>query len=224
MKEIKIHGGTGPSSILVGEGLQAVKMHIPVARIIIITDTNVRRLYQEGFPPGDIIEIGTGEGIKNLDTVQTIYGKLLGLEADRSAFILGIGGGIVCDIAGFVASTYMRGLRFGFVSTTLLSQVDASVGGKNGVNFGGYKNIVGVFNQPEFVIADMSLLATLPEREKCCGFAEIVKHAAIADAALFLYLEQHWKKALDLDTEVIEKLVYESVLIKSSIVRRDEKV
>jgi 3-dehydroquinate synthase len=145
------------------------------------------------------------------------------MEVDRSSFIVGIGGGIVCDITGFVASTYLRGVRFGFVPTTLLSQVDAGIGGKNGVNFKGYKNMVGVFNQPEFVICDMNLLNSLPESEISCGFAEIIKHAAIADADLFSYLEGHYRKALKLDAEVLERLVYDSVLIKSSIVGRDER-
>jgi 3-dehydroquinate synthase len=140
------------------------------------------------------------------------------LEADRSTFIIGIGGGIVCDIAGFVASTYLRGVRFGFVSTTLLSQVDASVGGKNGVNFEGYKNMIGVFNQPEFVICDLNLLNTLPEREILCGMAEIVKHAVIGDTDLFAYLEEHYQEALALDIGVIKKLVYDS-----AIVNKDEK-
>jgi 3-dehydroquinate synthase len=144
-------------------------------------------------------------------------------EADRSSFIVGIGGGIVCDIAGFIASTYLRGVRVGFVASTLLSQVDASVGGKNGVNFEGYKNMVGVFNQPEFVVCDMNLLKTLPEKEVLCGLAEVVKHAAIGDADLFSYLEKYYKRALQLDAEVIEKIVYDSVLIKSSIVNKDEK-
>lgn len=117
----------------------------------------------------------------------------------------------------------MRGVRFGFVSSTLLSQVDASVGGKNGVNYGGYKNMVGVFNQPEFVICDMNLLKTLPKREVYCGFAEIVKHALIGDADLFGYLELHYEKALALDTEAIEKVIYDSVVIKSTIVNIDER-
>ncbi len=223
MKNLEIHGSTGLSTILVGESLRDVKRHIPAERAIIITDTNVRRYYQKDFPCYDIIEIGTGERIKNLDTVHALYGKLVEYEADRSSFILGIGGGIVCDITGFVASTYMRGVRFGFVSTTMLSQVDASVGGKNGVNFCGYKNMVGVFNQPEFVICDIKLLRTLPETEIRCGFAEIVKHAALGDARLFSFLEEHYEKALGLDIGVIEKLVYDSVLIKSSIVNSDEK-
>jgi len=190
---------------------------------VIITDTNVQLCWGRHFPPGPVIAVGTGEKIKSIDTVRSIYEELLSLEADRSSFIVGIGGGIVCDVAGFVASTYMRGVRFGFVSSTLLSQVDASVGGKNGINFGGYKNIVGVFNQPEFVICDLDLLHTLPQSEILSGFAEIIKHGAIADQDLFIYLEENCDKALALNRAVIEKLVYDSVTIKSSIVNRDEK-
>lgn len=223
MKTLEIHGETGVSTLLIGEKLQHLNRYIPSENVVIISDTDVCRLYQDQFPVKDVIRIGTGEKIKNLDTVRFIYEKLVELEADRSCFIVGIGGGIVCDITGFVASTYLRGVRFGFVSSTLLSQVDASVGGKNGVNFGGYKNMVGVFNQPEFVICDTALLKTLPEKEVLCGFAEIVKHAAIADARLFVYMENHCEKALALDTGVIEKLVHDSVVIKSSIVNRDEK-
>jgi 3-dehydroquinate synthase len=170
----------------------------------------------------EVITIGTGEEIKTLDTVQDIYAQLLSIQADRSSFIVGIGGGIVCDIAGFVASTFLRGVRFGFVATTLLAQVDASVGGKNGVNFEGYKNMVGLFHQPEFVICDPELLKTLPQKEISGGLAEIVKHAAIADAELFAYLEQHYEDVLALDSDAIQKLVLASVTIKSSVVSRDE--
>ena len=223
MKVLQIHGTSSDSKIVIGESLGNLSEYIPVPKMVIITDTHVRNYYFKNFPDCEVIEIGTGEKIKNLDTVQTIYRKLLEIEVDRSSFIVGIGGGIVCDITGFVASTYLRGVRFGFVPSTLLSQVDAAVGGKNGVNFGGYKNIVGVFNQPEFVICDLNLLKTLPEREILCGYAEIVKHAAIGDNALFSYLEDHYKKALDLDTVVVENLVYDSIVIKSSIVNRDEK-
>jgi 3-dehydroquinate synthase len=223
MKSFKIHGITGDSTILVGESLQNVEMYVSSEQVVVITDTNVRRLYAKDFPPCEIIEIGMGEKIKSLDTVKTIYGRLVELEADRSCFIVGIGGGVVCDIAGFVASTYLRGVRFGFVASTLLSQVDASVGGKNGVNFEGYKNMVGVFNQPEFVICDMKLLKTLPEKEILCGLAEVVKHAVIGDTDLFSYLEKQYKRVLQLDAEAIEKVVYDSVLLKSSIVNRDEK-
>jgi 3-dehydroquinate synthase len=223
MKTIRIHGDTGASTILVGEVLESIGKYAPLEKTVVITDTNVRRHYQKDFPPCEIIEIKSGEKIKTLDTVKEIYQRLTEIEADRSSFIVAIGGGVVCDIAGFVASTYMRGVRFGFVSTTLLSQVDASVGGKNGVNLGGYKNMVGVFNQPEFVICDLNLLKTLPEKDLLSGFAEIVKHAIIGDPELFSYLEENYERGLSLDTDVINRLVCDSIVIKSSIVNRDEK-
>ena len=221
MKTLQIHGSAGDSTILVGAKLPDFR--IPAEKAVIIADATVTQFHREDFPPLEVIEIGSGERIKNLDTVKGIYEKLLELEVDRSCLILGIGGGVVCDITGFVASTYLRGLRFGLVPSTLLSQVDAGVGGKNGVNLGGYKNMVGTFNQPEFVICDTNLLDTLPQREILSGLAEIVKHAAIGNEYLFSYLEENWEKALRLDTEVIEKLVYDSLLVKSSIVNRDEK-
>jgi len=130
---------------------------------------------------------------------------------------------VVCDVTGFVASTYLRGLRFGYVATTLLAQVDASVGGKNGVNLEGYKNLVGCFNQPEFVLCDLRFLDTLPEAEVANGLAEIVKHALIADAGLFAYLEERVEEALALDPETIEQLVGDSVAIKAGVVARDER-
>lgn len=223
MRTLEIQGITGISKIMVGERLENLKDYIPTENLVIITDENVRRIYGKNFTQCEIIEISTGEKIKNLDTLQDIYGKLVDIEADRSIFIVGVGGGIVCDIAGFVASTYLRGVRFGFVSSTLLAQVDASVGGKNGVNFQGYKNIIGNFNQPEFVICDMNLLKTLPKREVLCGFGEIAKHAFIGDIKMCEYLEENYGRALDLDEEVISKLIYDSVVIKSTIVNLDER-
>lgn len=223
MKRVMIKSQPNDSLIMIGEKLANLGNHLPVGKPIIITDDNVRAIWGEHFPPGDVITIGTGESHKSFDTVRSIYEQLLSLEADRASFIVGIGGGIVCDIAGFAASTYMRGVRFGFVSTTLLSQVDASVGGKNGFNLGGYKNIVGVFNQPEFVICDLDLLKTVPREEILSGFAEIIKHGAIADEELFSFLETNHESALALEPKVIEKLVYDSVMIKSEIVNRDEK-
>ena len=136
---------------------------------------------------------------------------------------MGIGGGIVCDIAGFAASIFLRGVNFGFVSTSLLSQVDASVGGKNGVNLDSYKNMIGVFNQPEFVICDIDLLNTLPKIQISNGLAEIVKHALIFDKNMFDFIEQNRQKALDLDYDTICRLVLDSVKIKSKIVQLDEK-
>ena len=222
MQAIEVHGRNRKSTVMVGEKLLNLKRYLPETRTIVISDPNVIHYYQPEFPPADVISIGIGEDIKNLKTVENIYAELLRLDADRSSFIVGIGGGIVCDVAGFVASTYLRGVRFAFAATTLLSQVDASVGGKNGVNFHGFKNMVGTFNQPEFVLCDINLLRTLPEKELLCGFAEIVKHAALGDAKLFPYLEENAERALALDEEVIEKLVYDSVSLKASVVNQDE--
>lgn len=222
MKRIQIKGGTGDTAIMVGESIDNLHHYVPVENSVIITDTRVQSLYGSRFPSDKVIVIEQGEGIKTLETVTTIYEALLDLKADRSTWLVGIGGGIVCDITGFVASTYMRGLRFGYVATTLLAQVDASVGGKTGVNFQGYKNIVGVFNQPDVVLCDLSLLQTLPEREISCGFGEIVKHGAILNAEMFEYLETHAAQALSLDRSVIEKLVSKSIDIKAAIVNQDE--
>lgn len=144
MKQLEISGKTGQSTILVGEKLLNISRYIPPSqKVVVITDTHVDGLYQRQFPQSDIICIGTGETVKNLETVRQVYEQLTALEADRTTFIVGIGGGVVCDVAGFVASTYLRGVRFGFAATTLLAQVDASVGGKNGVNLGNYTGSTG---------------------------------------------------------------------------------
>src|SRR6056297_59522 len=223
MKTLSISGATGHSEIFVGESFEHLSDHLPADRAIAITDENVGRFYGDLFPVREVITIGQGETIKTLETVAGIYDQLIEREADRSVFMVGIGGGIVCDIAGFVASTYLRGVRFGYVPTTLLAQVDASVGGKTGVNFKGYKNIVGVFNQPEFVLCDPAVLNTLPERELACGFAEVVKHAAIADPVYFDFLEQESRRAFSLEPQVMERVVYDSIAIKAGVVNRDER-
>ena len=170
--------------------------NIPQVLKKLLSQTKTSIVYTTTGPPWNVIEIGTGEKIKTLETVAYIFKKLVELEIDRSCFIVGMGGGIVCDITGFVASTYMRGLPFGFVSTSLLSQVDASIGGKNGVNFDGYKNMIGVFNQPQFVICDPEMLKTLPHKELLSGFAEVVKHAAVGSEELLIFLEKNFPKAL----------------------------
>ena len=223
MIKVEIQGADKSSDILVGEMLENLADYIPSENVVIITDENVSKYYLEKFPKFNVITIGTGEGVKTLDTASDIYQQLLDMDSQRSTFLVGIGGGIVCDITGFIASTFLRGIPFGFVSSTLLSQVDASVGGKNGVNHRGYKNMIGVFNQPGFVICDNRLLKTLPKRELLSGFAEIIKHAAIEDADYFTYLEENCDKALALDHDVIEKIVYDSVIIKSEVVNRDEQ-
>lgn len=223
MQEIIVQGQSGRSRILIGEILANLERYLPEGRAIIITDENVRRIYGDRFPKAEIITIGSGETHKTMATLAQIYDRLIALEADRTAFIVGIGGGIVGDVTGFAASTYMRGVRFGFVASTLLAQVDATVGGKNGVNFKGYKNMVGVFNQPDFVIIDIGLLKTLPSEEIACGLAEIVKHACIADAAYFDDIEGHCDAIAALDDAVMMRLVQRSVEIKAAVVNQDER-
>jgi len=222
MKELTITGRYSGSKLLIGETLQNLKNYLPQERVIVIADSRVDQLYRQHYSLYPVILAGEGEGIKNLTTVERIYGEMLDLEVDRSWFVVGIGGGVTCDLAGFVASTYMRGLRFGFVSTSLLSQVDASLGGKNGINFKRYKNHIGTFNQPEFVICDTALLKTLPLKEVLSGFGEIVKHALIADESMFRFLEEQYNEAVNLQPGVIEYLVYTSAVIKSGVVNRDE--
>ncbi len=222
-KKIKLNVRSGNSVILINERLSNLSEYVPSRNLVIITDSIVRKYYGTEFPDSNVIEIGRGEEVKNLETVKYIYEELINIGIDRSSFIAGIGGGVVCDITGFIASTYLRGIRFGFVPSTLVAQVDAAIGGKNGVNLNGYKNIVGSINQPEFVICDTHLLETLPERELLCGFAEIVKSACIKNAELFSYLEENYNKALKLENETITKLIYETALIKSFIVEKDEK-
>jgi 3-dehydroquinate synthase len=134
-----------------------------------------------------------------------------------------VGGGIVCDLAGYIAATYLRGISFGFISTTLLSQVDASIGGKNGVNYEGYKNMVGVVRQPDFVICDPEMLSTLPREEFTMGFAEIIKYGAIVNVDLFDLLEKEYRKALDGEEKIMERIISICVEEKCRIVELDEK-
>ncbi len=207
----------------VGSTAELLDKLLPNRRVIVISDVNIDRLYSPLIERYESIIIGLGESIKTLPTLEIIYKKLVEMGADRSTFILAIGGGIVTDIAGFAASTYMRGVRFGFISTTLLSQVDAGVGGKNGINLGGYKNMIGNFNQPEFVICDVDMLKSLPVREFRAGLAEIIKAAIITDPELFELLENSTFEQIREDRELLSRIIFASVKIKAAIVDRDER-
>ncbi len=222
MKTLEITGRSGTCRIFIGGSIKQLEEFYHIGNSVIITDKTVRRLHGDLFPKCEVIEIDEGEESKTLKTVEWIYERFLELEIDRSSSIIGIGGGIVCDIAGFAASTYNRGIHFGFVPTTLLAQVDASIGGKNGVNFRRYKNLIGTFNQPEFVICDFNLLKTLPKSELKNGFAEVIKHGLIGDAELFSFLERHGKEILDLKYESVERVVLDSLNVKARIVAMDE--
>jgi 3-dehydroquinate synthase len=207
---------------MVGARLDDLTSYLPLGRTIVITDQTVGRLYGRAVAAYPVITIGCGEGVKQLDTVQAIYAELLRYEADRSFFLLGLGGGIVGDITGFVAATYLRGLRFGLVPTTLLAQVDAAIGGKNGVNFDQTKNMIGTIWQPDFVLCDEQLLATLPVREFRSGLAEVIKHALIADEDLLAYLEPRIPQILAGKPEPLTRIIHDSIMIKSRIVSQDE--
>lgn len=190
---------------------------------VFITDESLHRLYKDFFTEALTIVIGTGEKTKNLATIKHIYQRLLYLEADRTTVVSGFGGGIVCDITGFAASTYMRGLRFNLIPTTLLAQVDASIGAKNGVNLSDYKNIIGTFSQPNYILLDFNLLESLPQKEIASGIAEIIKHALIADPALFSQIEKKSADLLCLEPKILETAVLESIKIKSEIVKSDAR-
>ncbi len=209
--------------VVVGSLVEELPRLLPKRRVVVVSDINIDRYYHSLLAQYDHILISQGETSKTLHTVDMIYRRFIELGVDRSTFVLGIGGGIVTDVAGFVASTYMRGLEFGFVSTTLLGQVDASVGGKNGVNVDGYKNMVGTFNQPQFVICDVDVLSTLSEREFRTGLAEMIKAGVIADRELFERLESSSLQELRTDKELLSELVYRAIKVKADIVERDER-
>ncbi len=205
-----------------GEKLEMLEEHLPDEEVYIITDRHVKQLYGDEFPGFPVYVMEPGEAAKTPETVAQICQWLIGKKAGRDAFLLGIGGGVVCDVTGFAASVYLRGIDFGFVATTLLAQVDAALGGKNGVNLDGYKNIMGTFNQPHFVACSTAMLHTLPEKELQNGLAEAVKHTLIADKRMFHEICERVDDILALDDEMIRKLVSHSIRVKSDIVGRDE--
>lgn len=211
------------SDVYIGRAAELLPSLLSEGRVVVITDANIDRLYHPLVAPYESLLVGMGETSKTLRTAEALCRGLIGMGADRSTFILGIGGGVVTDIAGFVASTYMRGLRFGFVSTTLLGQVDASVGGKNGLNVDGYKNMIGTFNQPQFVVCDPEMLRTLPEREFRAGLAEVVKAGILGDRSLFELLERSSFEELRRDEALLGRVITAAIRVKAEIVERDER-
>lgn len=190
--------------------------------VIFITDENVFKAHEQKFNERKTIVIKAGEQFKNQQTVDGIIHQLIEMNADRKTFIVGVGGGVLTDIAGYVASVYMRGIRFGFVPTSVLAMVDASIGGKNGVDVGVYKNLVGVINHPEFLLYDFSFLQTLPQDEWISGFAEIIKHGCIKDEALFVNLESKSLEEFQENEILIGRIVEQNVNLKYSVVSNDE--
>ncbi len=189
---------------------------------IIITDEHVFSKHQKKLKAWKSIVIKAGEQFKVQATVDDIIQQLIDLGADRKTTLIGVGGGVITDITGYVAGVFMRGIKFGFVPTSILAMVDAAIGGKNGIDVGLYKNMVGLIRQPVFLLYDFSLLKSLPGEEWVNGFAEVIKHACIKDAAMFNLLEQNKLNYFQKDPAVLAKLVQRNALIKTKVVLSDE--
>ena len=200
-------------------------------RALVVSDENVAVRYGEramasldgaGIAAA-LAVVPAGEEAKSLAVADTLFGRAIAAGLDRACPVVALGGGVVGDLAGFIAATYLRGVPFVQVPTTLLSQVDSSVGGKVAVNHPAGKNLIGAFHQPRLVVADIELLATLPARELASGLAEVVKAGVIADAAFFAYLERNAAAALARDPAVLTEVVRRSCEIKAAVVEQDEK-
>jgi 3-dehydroquinate synthase len=203
--------------------LAMIKDLVGKENTIFITDENIFTKQPEKFAGWKTIVIKAGEPFKNQKAVDAIIDQLIDLNADRQSFIVGVGGGVVTDIAGYAASVYMRGIRFAFAPTSILAMVDASMGGKNGVDVGVYKNLVGTINHPEFLLYDYSFLDTLPDEEWVNGFAEIIKHACIKDESMFHLLEEKTIKDFQSSKGDIGKLIQQNVDLKYNVAANDER-
>lgn len=201
------------------------------SRVVVVTHPSINRLYgaklSAGFSSARVsiqfIEVPEGEKSKSLEQAGKIYDRLLEWKCDRRTVLMALGGGVIGDLAGFIAATYTRGVPFIQIPTTVLAQVDSSVGGKTAVNHERGKNMIGVFYQPRLVVADLETLDSLPEKEFKAGIAEIIKHGVIGDADLFHYLESEYQKILSRDAGALERIITASCAIKARVVERDER-
>jgi 3-dehydroquinate synthase len=205
----------------------------PLARgvVPVVTDAHVAALHlprlldaltAEGMDARPIV-MPPGEASKSFAGLESLCGQLLDMEVDRNGLVVALGGGVIGDLTGFAAGVLKRGVAFAQVPTTLLAQVDSSVGGKTAINARQGKNLIGLFHQPRIVIADTALLSTLPRRELLAGYAEVVKYGALGDAAFFQWLEAHGARALSGDADATVKAVAHSCRMKATIVARDER-
>jgi 3-dehydroquinate synthase len=223
LEKVVLNVSGSKSEILIGARWDSVRELLQESGVAIVTDSNIQRLYGEKFPDFPVLTIRAGESSKNLEVIEFLAERLIETGIDRTGFLLGIGGGVVCDITGFLASVYMRGVRCAFVSTSLLSQVDASTGGKNGVNLGATKNVLGSFKQPDFVICDPVLLQTLPEDEYFSGLSELIKTAIIGNEKLFGLIENNYNGITKRDPDLLSMLISMAVNFKAAVVSADEK-
>jgi 3-dehydroquinate synthase len=233
-----VHVNLGPRSydIEIGSGnlAEAVKFcdaEAEDSHTIVITDTNVDPLYSEAVTTPlaeagsevDVLIVEAGEPSKCSDVAAELWEQILDEGADRKSVVVALGGGVVGDLAGFVAATFTRGLRFVQIPTTLLAQVDSSVGGKVGINLPGGKNMVGAFWQPRGVVIDVGVLQTLPDREYRAGLAEVVKYGVIQDADFFAYLEANVADVNDREPGVLTRIVERCCRLKADVVEQDER-
>ena len=232
MRTLKVDLGSRSYPIYIGENLLSqndlLAPHINGKQVVVISNDIVAPLYMEKlFAALESLQVHKiilpdGESYKTLATIESIFDQLLEMRCARDITVIALGGGVVGDITGFAAACYQRGVDFIQVPTTLLSQVDSSVGGKTGVNHPLGKNMIGAFYQPQCVMADISTLRTLPKRELSAGLAEVIKYGLIAKKPFFNWLENNIDRLLALDTDAIEYAVEQSCLCKAEIVASDE--
>ncbi|AYB50461.1 3-dehydroquinate synthase [Ralstonia solanacearum] len=221
-----IHIGTGLLS-----QAELFAPHIRGTRAVIVTNETVAPLYAARVEAAirslgktvDTVVLPDGESFKTWETLNRIFDALLASGADRKTTLVALGGGVIGDMTGFAAASYMRGVPFIQVPTTLLAQVDSSVGGKTGINHPLGKNMIGAFHQPQAVLADIDTLRTLPPRELAAGMAEVIKHGAIADADYFVWIERHIAGLNACDVDLMAEAVRGSVRIKAAVVAQDER-
>jgi 3-dehydroquinate synthase len=233
METLSVELGSRTYPILIGRGLLGERalfeQHVRARDILVVTNTVVAPLYLEALEsslqPRRVVAtiLPDGEPQKTLANVARILDVLVANRFSRDCAVVALGGGVVGDMAGFAAATYQRGVAFVQVPTTLLAQVDSSVGGKTGVNHPGGKNLIGAFHQPVAVVADTRTLATLPPRELRAGLAEVIKYGLICDAGFFAWLEAHIDELLAADPAALAYVVRRSCEIKAEIVGRDER-
>ena len=233
MNTLKVDLGDRSYPILIGQGLlrqpDLIRQYVPARDVLIVSNTTVAPLYLGGLAEalrgGRVVEaiLPDGESHKTLATMSRILDVLVANRFGRDCTVIALGGGVVGDMAGFAAATYQRGVAYVQVPTTLLAQVDSSVGGKTGVNHPGGKNLIGAFHQPNAVIADTATLTTLPVRELRAGLAEVIKYGLICDAGFFDWLEAHMDELLASDPVALAHVVQRSCEIKAQIVGRDER-
>ena len=222
LKPVTIKFSQASTSFYFDAAFSDLKTIVDQKQTILVTDSNLFALHEKKFKGWRTIVIKSGEAYKNQASVDSIISQLIAFEADRKTTLVGIGGGVVTDMTGYAASVYMRGIPFGFVPTSILAMVDASIGGKNGIDVGLYKNMVGIIRQPSFLLYDVSLLKTLPDNEWVNGFAEIIKHACIKDAAMFRQLQLHDISFYQRKKKDLQLLIQRNAKLKAKVVQQDE--